>query len=39
MVFAAKIAEGAKAPEDCPPLKEENRMKLEKYMSGFRFDS
>lgn len=39
MVFAARIAEGAKGPEDCPPLKEEERLKLEKYMSGFRFDS
>lgn len=39
MVFAAKIAEGAKGPKDCPLIKEDNRMKLEKYMSGFRFDS
>ena len=38
MVFAARIAEGAKGAEDCSPLKEENRLKLEKYMNGFRFD-
>ena len=38
MVFASRIAEGAKEPEYCPPLKEENRMKLEKYMNGFRLD-
>ena len=38
MVFAARIVEGAKGPEDCPPLNGENRMKLEKYMSGFIFD-
>jgi len=38
MVFAAKIAEGAKGPEDCPPLKEENRMKLQEYMDPFQFD-
>jgi ArsR family metal-binding transcriptional regulator len=38
MVFAAKIAEGAKGPEDCTPLKEDMRVKLEKYMSDFRFD-
>jgi ArsR family metal-binding transcriptional regulator len=39
MVFATRVAEGAKGPEACPPLKGENRMKLQKYMSGFRFDS
>jgi hypothetical protein len=38
MVFAAKIAEGAKGPEDCTPLKEDMRVKLEKCMSDFRFD-
>ncbi len=39
MVFATKIAEGVKGPEDCPQLKEEERLKLEKYMSVFCFDS
>jgi ArsR family metal-binding transcriptional regulator len=38
IVFATRIAEGSKGPEDCPPLNGENRMKLEKYMSGFHFD-
>ena len=38
MVFAAKIAEGAKGLEDCPPLKERKRMKLQEYMSQFQFD-
>ena len=38
MVFATRTAEGIKGPEDCLPLKEENRIKLEKYMSGFHFD-
>ncbi|MFO7743835.1 MAG: (Fe-S)-binding protein, partial [Psychroflexus sp.] len=27
MVFAARVAEGAKGPEDCPPLKEESTEK------------
>ena len=39
MVFAARVAEGAKGPEKCPPLKEENRIKLEQYMSQFQFDA
>jgi hypothetical protein len=38
MVFAAKIAEGAKGPEDCPPLDEENGMKLQEYMRPYQFD-
>ncbi|MBU2498090.1 MAG: Fe-S cluster protein [Proteobacteria bacterium] len=38
MVLAAKIAEGAKGPEDCTPLKEEKRMKLQEYMESFAFD-
>ena len=38
MVLAAKIAEGAKGPEDCPPLKERKRMKLQEYISQFQFD-
>ena len=38
MVFAARVAEGAKGPEDCPPLEEEAKVKIEKYMSGFYFD-
>lgn len=38
MVFAVKIAEGAKGPEDCPPLKEDMRMKLQEYMELFQLD-
>ena len=38
MVFAAKIAEGAKGTDDCPPLKEEKRVKLQEYMEPFQFD-
>jgi ArsR family metal-binding transcriptional regulator len=38
MVFAASIAEGAKGPEDCPPLKGEYRIKLKEYMDPFQFD-
>ena len=38
MVFAVKIAEGAKRPEDCPPLKEEERLKLANYMGQFQLD-
>jgi len=38
MVFAVKIAEGAKGPGDCPPLKEENRTRLQEYMGPFQFD-
>lgn len=36
MVFAARVAEGAKGPEQCPPLSEENRTKLERYMRDFQ---
>ncbi len=39
MVFAARIAEGAKGPEDCPPLEEEDRVKLHEYMKNFEFDT
>ena len=38
MVFAAMIAEGAKGPEDCPSLKEEERLKLAEYMGQFQLD-
>lgn len=39
MVFAARVAEGAKGPEQCVPLKEENRIKLKHYMGQFLFDT
>ena len=38
MVFASQVAEGAKGPEDCPPVDEENSKKLTEYLSRFRFD-
>jgi hypothetical protein len=39
MVFAAKIAEGAKGPKDCPILKEEKRVKVQEYMEPFQLDA
>ncbi len=38
-VFAAKVAEGAKGPEDCPELDEEAESALVEYMSQFRLDT
>ncbi len=38
MVFAARIAEGAKGAEQCKPLKDGEEQKLNKYMSRFRLD-
>jgi len=38
MVFAAQVAEGAKGPEDCPPLNDDGRNKLAEYLGQFRFD-
>ncbi len=38
MVFAARVAEGVKGPEDCPPIGPENKQRLEEYMSQFNFD-
>ena len=38
MVFAAQVAEGAKGPEDCPPLENASSGKLAEYLNGFRFD-
>lgn len=35
MVFAARVAESAKGPEDCPPLETEQRRQLEAYMRPF----
>ena len=36
MVFAARIAEGAKGAEDCPLLDESRKKKLDDYMGRFR---
>ena len=38
MVFAARMAEGVKSPEDCPPLDPHNKQQLEDYMSQFKFE-
>lgn len=38
MVFATQVAEGGRGPEDCPPMTEENRKKLEAYLSQFQFE-
>ena len=38
MVLAARVAEGAKGPEDCPPMGAENKLRLEEYMRRFKFD-
>ena len=38
MVFAKLLAEGAKEPGDCLPLKEEKREKLREYMTQFHID-
>ncbi len=38
MVFAARTAEGIKGAEDCPPLTDEGKAKLEDYLSRFRRD-
>jgi ArsR family metal-binding transcriptional regulator len=38
MVFAAQVAEGAKGPDDCPPLSKDNKQKLATYLGQFQFD-
>ena len=35
MVFAANVAEGSKAPDQCPSLEGESKTKLEKYLGQF----
>jgi hypothetical protein len=37
MVFATQVAEGAKGPEDCPPLDEAGSQNLAQYLGQFRF--
>lgn len=39
MVFAAKMAEGVKGVADCPPLSDDLRRLLDKYMSRFNLDA
>mgnify|MGYP001548476979 CR=1 FL=1 len=38
MVFAARAVEGVKGPEDCPPLKAEDRERLRDYLGNFKLD-
>jgi len=38
MVFAVRMAEGVKNPDDCPPMDSGNKQRLEEYMSQFKFD-
>jgi ArsR family metal-binding transcriptional regulator len=38
MVFAARVAEGAKGPEDCPQISNEKKDELSKYLSQFGLD-
>jgi len=37
MVFALRAVEGVKGPRDCPDLTDDNRAKLEGYLSLFQF--
>ena len=39
MVFAVQLAEGARDPEDCLPLGEQNNQKLHQYLEPFLSDS
>ncbi len=39
MVFATRVAEGVKGPENCPPMAEEKGKRLGTYMSRFQFES
>ncbi len=38
LVFAVRVTEGVKDETDCPPMDEENRNKLKKYLSPFNFE-
>ena len=38
MVFAARVVEGVKGVDDCPPLDAENKRRLQQYLAGFRID-
>lgn len=38
MVFAVSVTEGIKGVEDCPPLSQENKIKLEDYLAPFKLD-
>jgi ArsR family metal-binding transcriptional regulator len=38
MVFAARMTEGVKCPEDCRPMDAGKKQRLDEYMSRFKFD-
>ncbi len=38
MVFASRVLEGSKDQNDCPPIETENKIKLQEYLSKFRFE-
>ncbi len=38
MVFAVRVSEGVKIPEDCPEMADDLRIRLSEYLSGFKFD-
>ena len=38
LVFAVRVTEGVKGPDDCPVLSDENKGKLKEYLSLFRWD-
>ena len=38
MVFSTQVAEGGKGADDCPPLKGENKAKLDSYLQQFQFE-
>jgi ArsR family metal-binding transcriptional regulator len=38
MVFAARVAEGVKGPEDCPPLQDQEVLTLREYLKPFHWD-
>jgi len=38
LVFATRLAEGLKSPEDCPELSVKHKQDLEAYLGGFQFE-
>lgn len=38
MVFAARVIEGSKDQNDCPPIEPKNKVALQEYLAQFRFD-
>ena len=38
MVFAARVIEGSKDHNDCPPIEPQKKLLLQDYLSQFRFE-